>query len=375
MSVTLRIFDRKSGKKAIYLDTYPPIEGKRFENTGLHLLPDVYGNKQANARTMAAANTILHKRLAEYAEYMATGKKPSSLQRETARHGCNVARFIQDMANTHGLTKSKRDSMMALAKKFGEYAKDMQLHSLDAKTVKGFEAFLKASKSRQGGLLSKNTVAAYMSMLGTALAEAADHSLCQPIAVTLPEFDRKPAKYISEDDLHALLDTPWEGKTRDMAVMSLYTGLRYSDIVKLKRRDLVINGGTAYLMVTAQKTGKSSILPISDDCRTHFMICLARYGDEPFAQSYFLTSTTLKKWTEAAGLLPKGYTFHTFRHTNMALMQQAGVDAFTASKMLMHKSISSTERYYKEMDSLKVGAANAVKLPIPPAEEKQEGNP
>jgi site-specific recombinase XerD len=65
-------------------------------------------------------------------------------------------------------------------------------------------------------------------------------------------------------------------------------------------------------------------------------------------------------WVLKAGIT-KHITFHCGRHTYATLLLTYGVDIFTVSKLLGHKSIKNTQIYAKIIDKTKREAVN--KLP------------
>lgn len=65
-----------------------------------------------------------------------------------------------------------------------------------------------------------------------------------------------------------------------------------------------------------------------------------------------LVNMRLARWVAAAGI-GKHITFHCGRHTFATLMLTLGVDIFTVSKLLGHRSLSSTLVYARIVDEKK----------------------
>ena len=65
----------------------------------------------------------------------------------------------------------------------------------------------------------------------------------------------------------------------------------------------------------------------------------------------------IKEWTIEANI-EKHVTYHTSRHTYATWMLSNGVDIYTVSKLLGHKSLRVTEVYAKIIDETKVNAVN-----------------
>jgi len=69
----------------------------------------------------------------------------------------------------------------------------------------------------------------------------------------------------------------------------------------------------------------------------------------------------LKHWIEASGI-KKHITFHCFRHTYATLQIAAGTDIYTVSKMLTHKSVTTTQIYADLVSSKKRETVDKIKL-------------
>jgi site-specific recombinase XerD len=78
--------------------------------------------------------------------------------------------------------------------------------------------------------------------------------------------------------------------------------------------------------------------------------------------SYSKVSHALKMWAKKAGIDPKKLHFHSGRHsfaTNV-LESSADGDLYTVSKLLGHKSITTTQIYAKVRDNRKQSALKAL---------------
>ena len=73
------------------------------------------------------------------------------------------------------------------------------------------------------------------------------------------------------------------------------------------------------------------------------------------------TQTYMKGWIRSAGITKK-ITFHCFRRTFATLQAAAGTDIRTIQSMMAHKSITTTQRYMKVVDSNKREASKKITL-------------
>ncbi len=146
------------------------------------------------------------------------------------------------------------------------------------------------------------------------------------------------------------------------AFFSALTGLRHSDIRKLKWSELSKEGDRYRINFTQRKTGGVEYMPISEQA---YLIC-GEPGDPDRLvfeglQDPSYINRPVKVWVAAAGIKKK-ITFHCFRHSYATNQLTEGTDLYTVSKMLGHTNIRTTQIYAKVVDSKKEEAAQAIKL-------------
>jgi integrase len=171
-------------------------------------------------------------------------------------------------------------------------------------------------------------------------------------------------EHLSHEEVKLLVKTPCKSETlRKMALFSILTGLRWSDIEKLRWCDIRKSNSGWVIEHRQQKTRSIEILPISENA----IQILGDSGDRsPQAKIFDIiyssrVSEVLKKWCSDAGIDRK-ITFHCFRHTNAVLQLEAGTDIFTLSKMLGHRDIKTTQIYAKISDKAKREAAERIAI-------------
>lgn len=140
----------------------------------------------------------------------------------------------------------------------------------------------------------------------------------------------------------------------------ILTGLRISDILKLRREDIRPDAdGEMAMFIRIQKTQKESIHPLSEE-----MLALCGEWDKDIVFKGFnrsLTQEPLKKWLKAAGIT-KLIAFHRFRDTFATLQLAAGIDIYTVSKMLDYANITPTQIYARLVDTTKRDTIGRIKL-------------
>lgn len=152
---------------------------------------------------------------------------------------------------------------------------------------------------------------------------------------------------------------------KQVALFSALTGLRVSDIKKLKWSEVVEMKPNEYcIRFQQQKTKGMETLPISQQTME---LMGTHQNDDTLVFKGFIhsayTNKFLKQWVINAGINKK-ITFHCFRHTFATLQLTHGTDIYTVSKMLGHKNVTTTQVYAKIIDEKKREAMNRITLDL-----------
>ena len=172
-------------------------------------------------------------------------------------------------------------------------------------------------------------------------------------------------EYLTADELNLLATTPCEKTVmKKDALFSALTGLRHSDIQKLRWREILISGSDYRLNFTQKKTKGVEYMPISKQA---MQLCGEPRDPNmlvfPGLPSPSWISKPLKKWIDSAGITRK-ITFHCFRHTYATLQLAGGTDIYTVSKMLGHTDVKTTQIYAKIVDDKKIKATTAIHIDV-----------
>lgn len=125
------------------------------------------------------------------------------------------------------------------------------------------------------------------------------------------------------------------------------------DIVKLKGNDVNYDSTGYYLTFTQQKTKGVENYYISD--QAYYLLCdFDRDNSQVFKGLKYSAyrNKNLAQWIGASGKT-KNITFHNFRQTYCTLQLDNGMDIYTISKLLGHKSIKTTQIYTKVLNEKK----------------------
>ena len=362
-TVTLRTRPLKNGMLSYYLDYYPGYRDqetmKTIRHEGLNIY--IYANpknereRNFNATMSEKAEAIRcrrfesivndrydffdrHKLKADFLEYYRRQLRKHDQKWEFVYH--HFYNFV------HGKCTFEEIDI-DLCNKFREY-------------------LLNAKQLRRDDRISKNSASGYWSTFRGLLKILYRNRL---ITTNINDFLDKiatedtPKDYLSVEELYKLAETPCKKPIlKTAALFSCLTSLRISDILSLQWHEIVdfAAGGKCVHTIT-QKTKTEDIIPISDEA-----LQLIGYSPEKTGLVFkglkrSWTQHPMKEWIREAGIT-KNITFHSYRRTYATLQGAAGTDIRTIQSNMAHRSITTTQRYMKVVDSNKREASNRISL-------------
>lgn len=143
-------------------------------------------------------------------------------------------------------------------------------------------------------------------------------------------------------------------------ILSFCTGLRYSDVCRLRWCDIL---DQRKIIITAKKTNKPHVIPIGQNASDHFdtlyikmgkpskneVILAGKKGEEGKAVSIQYINRTLKSWATKYELDIENFSTHTFRKTfGRYVYDQGGRDEKTLlylNRIFKHTSLDTTMIY------------------------------
>lgn len=366
--VTIRFKDLKNGNKSIYLDIY--VNGKRsYDYLKLYIVPertnaDKIKNKNAMTVAMNKKNQII-----------------MDIQR--SENGMpilsNKSKKISEISQEilHKITKEGTKGVYAnYARVIQDYFNDMKLSDLNNTHIEEFVLYLKTHTKPNGEVYYKNNTAkniyAFFNMI---LSRAMDSGyIKENPAIKISskiKTTQTPRSYLSVDELKRMMEYVENLKIRkpkeydyfksviNAFIFSCYTGLRKTDITNLKWSDIIQERDNYKVVVKQQKTEEYVSIPL---VKTAINALGNRGGDgelifEGMSDARGQNPYFIKKWAKQSGV-NKVVSFHTARHTFATMILTNGGDLYTISKLLGHRSISSTQVYAKIVDQKKNDTVN-----------------
>ena len=362
-TVTLRTRPLKNGMLSYYLDYYPGYRDqetmKTIRHEGLNIY--IYANpknereRNFNATMSEKAEAIRcrrfesivndrydffdrHKLKADFLEYYRKQLRKHDQKWEFVYH--HFYNFV------HGKCTFEEIDI-DLCNKFREY-------------------LLNAKQLRRDDRISKNSASGYWSTFRGLLKILYRNRLIKTNIndfLDKIEIEDTPKDYLSVEELYKLAETHCKKPIlKTAALFSCLTSLRISDILSLQWHEIVdfAAGGKCVHTIT-QKTKTEDIIPVSDEA-----LQLIGYSPEKTGLVFkglkrSWTQHPMKEWIREAGIT-KNITFHSYRRTYATLQGAAGTDIRTIQSNMAHKSITTTQRYMKVVDSNKREASNRISL-------------
>lgn len=289
---------------------------------------------------------------------------------QNERSKCDFIKYFEDLRDKRHQNSSKSirvnwDREVALMKMFTE-GKPMIFSTIDMNLLEDYKNFL--INAPQGGskkgTITRNTASTYFSIFKAGLHQAfIDGYLTVDIAAKAKNiaYSDKQREYLTIDELNTLAATPCDRPIMKRAsLFSALTGMRHSDIQKLKWKEIIKDGEHYRILFTQQKTKGVQYMPISDQA---YQLCGERGEPDRLVfeglQDPSWINKPLERWIKAVGIT-KHITFHCFRHTYATLQLTNGTDIYTVSKMLGHTKVTTTQIYAKIVDEKKEQAADTI---------------
>ena len=197
-----------------------------------------------------------------------------------------------------------------------------------------------------------------------ALAEPAHALLCQQVlAMPSKRHQRKPIAFLDGPEIAAVLAAPdqstWIGRRdRTLLAVVIQTGLRVSELIGLRRQDVVVGSG-AHVRCEG-KGRKQRCTPLARDTaavlETWLRQDVAAKSDRVFpsirgrslsrdAVEELVTRHTQRAQQDCPSLKQKTVTPHVLRHSSAMRLRAHGVDQSVIALWLGHESVETTQMY------------------------------
>ena len=359
-SVTLRTKGIDKKGYSLFLDIYN--EGHRYkEYLKLYVSKDYVKPENKNIQkqdkeSWELAKAIQAKRLIQIKESIA-GFIPKSTKQD-------FIKYYRQQAALRG-----QETYQYVLTYLIDYNKSEKLSfkALDEKYLRDFIAFLKTQE------LSTSSIRMYLSRMSAVLNQAVKdkviqtnpfHLLKRGQGGDIPAETQSKIEYLTLEELRKLNKTPFDDCVRHFFLFSCFSGLRLSDLMKMKWTD--IKDGTLTYTQVKQGNVKTHYLPLSAQALSLLPAISKKQvrvmkGKQELVFAHVppkrKMNEQLKTWAKKAKL-DKNIHIHVGRHSFATLALTYGVSLYTVSKMLGHSKIGTTQIYAEVIDEVKQKAAD-----------------
>jgi site-specific recombinase XerD len=263
--------------------------------------------------------------------------------------------------------------------RLGKAPTKLSLEDLDTGFVGDFLDHLE--KERDNGARSRNTRLAaihsffhYVSFQEPALAEQCRRVL----AIPSKRYERRQIEYLTVQEIDALLAAPntatWMGRRdRALLLVAIQTGLRVSELIGLRRDDVVLSAG-AHVRCEG-KGRKQRCTPLRQEAVEVMVQWLRECPGAPETPAFSssrggaLSRDAVERLVarhqrtaerQCPSLKRKKVTPHVLRHTAAMQLLQHGVDRSVIALWLGHESVETTQMYLHADLRLKEDALDKV---------------
>ena len=277
-------------------------------------------------------------------------------------------RLIQQRNVSRQTVCSYRDTFRLLLRfseqKLGKSAAEMHLADIDASFILAFLENLESQ--RHNCIRSRNVrLAAIRSFMHYAALQnpEAIPGIQQVLAIPLKRCDRPMVKYLTLDEMNAILAAPdiltWSGQRDRVLLATLYnSGARVSEIIALRRVDFERNHDQAVHL--HGKGRKERVVPLWKSTIKLLRRWVAQIGSDqqqPLFPNRFgqmmsrsgvesrLRMAVTNAAVQCPSLKSKSVSPHVIRHTTAMHLLQAGVDLSVIALWLGHESVVTTHQY------------------------------
>ena len=342
-NIVLRKRQRK-GVTALFLDITSGGRRKQ-ESLKLYLVPELTrDDKRKNKETMQLAEAIRAERFTQLK------KKAYDLDDPVDLGLYDFFDVVMREKTSNGVYPAGRTALKAYE------PKNIRLSSVDVDWVRGFVRYLDTTSTGYDATkkLSQNTKIAYYSILRTVLREALKRRLIRTdpcMGVEGPKRRDCERQYLTLDELRRLAATPIpRDDIRRAFLFSCLTGLRLSDVTKMRWSEVSEVEGMTRLSFRQKKTGGVQYIDVNAEAVA--LMGARKKGSDPVFGSIGSppqVCANISKWVAKAGI-DKHITFHCARHTFATMLLTLGTDLYTVSKLLGHRQIQTTQIYAKIVD-------------------------
>lgn len=334
--VRVRYKALSDGSQSVYLDIYRDSK-RQYEFLKLYLIPETSAAAKAqNKATLAAVNTIKSQRIIELTNGVAGLKNTSLRSKMLLLDWMQTYKESQEKKGVRGSGKLIGNTINIL-RAFNEKAAMRDINRDFCLALIDYMRNIYVSAN--GRKLSQFSCVSYFGCFRGALnaavrediiAENPVNKLNTDEKIKMPESKRE---FLTIDEVKTLIGTPCRREDIKSAFLfSCYCGLRISDVLALKWKNVDCTGEQWRINIIMQKTRQPLYLPLSMQARKWMPERDGAAEDAPVFATLPCEDTCnmqIKPWVKEAGIT-KHVTYHVSRHTSQTSINLPATNCVSA---------------------------------------------
>lgn len=346
----------KDGGVSLYLDIYD--NGRRsYEFLKMYLVPEVNrAAKEKNREIRRMAEAVRSKRMIEIVEGRYDFDRKSKIRLFDYYDSIMESKDKTESLGNIGVWKRCRKILCDY-----ERNQNILICDITPKWIVGLEEFMRTSKSIS---IKNNTIYLYMTKIRACFNKAYREGIIlrNPVSqVSACKKDEVRREYLTIEEIRKLSKTPCDSEEIKRAFLfSCLTGLRKSDIIKMRWDEVSVDGDFMRITFRQKKTKGQEYLDITREAAEIIGNPSGKSGLVfNIGLSFPMIDLALRRWMERAEI-SKHITFHCARHTFAIMMLDIGTDIYTVSKLLGHRELATTQIYARVLDKNKRKAVSSI---------------
>jgi integrase len=258
--------------------------------------------------------------------------------------------YVEKVKDTKFYHQTMRFFLPVIRTHFGKKL----LSEIDYKMLEDFRDERKKTPIHHGTERSDRTVNLELSIIRQAFRKAlkwkmAEKNPFQDADDLFYKLDNRRERALTGDEVKRLIEAspPY---LKPIAITAVYTGLRKSDILNLKWKDIDLERGL--IRITEQKISKVRNIVLNNDMRIllHSLPVKGEYvfpgkNGNPYKDLKKSFQTALIKAGIEQGEGKQKIVFHSLRHTCISLLTERGADTTAVKNYVAHADEKMTEHY------------------------------
>ena len=334
--------EARQGRKRIYLSTQVMLYPYQWSNGQVVNHPNaakltVWLFKRMHQIEEIELDSLLHEKpmaLSQLKRAVKSGAKPSA----------SITEFVNAVIEPSDRSRQTKDAYHTLARETEKYDRDVQMNTIDHGWIERW----RIQMLQQG--LSDNTVKGRLKMLHCLTQEAIKRDILvqDPFKwITIGNMSPKQ-EFLTKTELRKIERvklTGREAKVRDLFLLGIYTGLRWSDLTTLDEAE--ISGGI--LRKRMYKTKRDVTIPIASLFWGKGQQIIDRYQPITKLCKCVRCNSTgnriIQSIAERIGITKRVH-FHLARKTCSTMLNTLGLGTSDIAMILGHSKIETTQKYY-----------------------------